>query len=181
MERPSTLRRGKNYYSWVICPQCQQGRWVQKGRKQPKVCRACLSNQNGYPFARGEKNPRWKGGRGCHGKEGYIEIKVYPEDFFFPMVDNRGYIFEHRLVMAKHLGRCLHSWERVHHKNGVKDDNRSENLELTTQSQHLRGHTDGYKKGYRQGYYDSQSRAIKELKEEIRLLRWQLLNEKELA
>ena len=62
--------------------------------------------------------------------DGYIKVQLLPDDFFYPMVQKDGYVFEHRLTMAKALKRCLLEWEVVHHKNGNRDDNRLENLEV---------------------------------------------------
>ncbi len=52
-----------------------------------------------------------------------------------PGADKSGHIFEHRHVMQHHLGRTLLPTENVHHINGVRADNRIENLELWSRSQ----------------------------------------------
>jgi len=74
---------------------------------------------------RGEHSPHWKGGRAKR-SDGYIRVYI-PEH---PNAGKGGYIMEHRLVMSRHLDRPLERWELVHHINGIRDDNRIENLEL---------------------------------------------------
>ena len=64
-------------------------------------------------------------------EKGYV-ILYRPEH---PTANRRGYVREHRYVMEVHLGRTLTGDENIHHLNGVRHDNRIENLELWSTSQ----------------------------------------------
>ena len=88
------------------------------------------------PQPRGKDHPHWRGGRLNH--LGYVRVQVYEDDPYFAHATPIGggrYIMEHRLVMAKHLGRPLRPQENVHHINGIRSDNRLKNLELWSSSQ----------------------------------------------
>lgn len=96
----------------VPCPLCG----AEKTRSAT-TCKDCLDHS-------GSNNPNWAGGHVRHSK-GYLQVRV----------SGRGYVMAHILVFEEILGRRLMPHENVHHKNGVKDDNRPENLELWSTSQ----------------------------------------------
>lgn len=124
--------KGRHRRKWVICPQCGKGRWViLSATHRPDYtgfCHQCNATVRGGK--RLKTNGRWVS------SQGYILILLQPDDFFYPMVGKDGYVLEHRLVMARHLKRCLHSWEIVHHRNHKRDDNRLENLQLISDDKH---------------------------------------------
>lgn len=68
--------------------------------------------------------------------KGYIMVK-YPSH---PNANKQGYIFEHRLVMSRHLNRPLRKDEYIHHVNGNKQDNRISNLIIVSASDHNKLH-----------------------------------------
>ena len=53
-----------------------------------------------------------------------------------PKANTWGYVYEHRLIVEGILGRYLETWEHVHHCNGKRWDNRPENLEVLSASEH---------------------------------------------
>lgn len=84
---------------------------------------------------RGEKAPRWAGGRAVTAN-GYVF--VYRPGH--PLARNGNYVAEHRLVASEANGIELDASDEVHHINGIKSDNRPENLQVVKRGPHQRLH-----------------------------------------
>jgi hypothetical protein len=90
--------------------------------------------------SKGELNIRWKGGQFLK-SSGYRMI-LKPEHHFATQL---GYVPEHRLAWEEYHRAILLPWADCHHKNGNKLDNRIENLEATTKSNHAKLHVNKYR------------------------------------
>lgn len=125
----SEIRKGKHY-----SPATE----FKKGNPAPKTAfkkgnkfwlnkkRPNISNKN---------NPNWKGGIQRSNGRIFILMPIHP------FATKAGYIRHSRLIMEKHLGRYLKPEEVVHHINGIKNDDRIENLQLfVNRSEHARFH-----------------------------------------
>lgn len=128
---------------WVAEGKTLQWIGQQIGCKNQHVSRICKKHGIETPRTgprSGAGHPEWKGGR-CIDKDGYILV-YSPEH---PSIrKHKPYVLEHRLVMEQAIGRFLDRDEVVHHKNGDKQDNRIENLELYSKnSEHLQAELTG--------------------------------------
>jgi len=111
-----------------------------------KTCRTCGNEFRVWPYRRnrakfcsprcgstgrtGPQHNHWKGGRSVSSRIGYATVWT-PE----------GRKYEHRVVAEKMLGRKLLSHETIHHRNGVKSDNRRRNLQVLPRNIHNRTQT----------------------------------------
>lgn len=106
-------RKESGYYGQ--CLGC--GGNLGRNEDSPRKNRYCIKCNHG------DVHQSWKGGH--INSEGYVVVYV----------SSRKTMLEHRKVMEDYLGRKLENDENVHHKNGVRNDNRIENLELWNTSQ----------------------------------------------
>lgn len=125
--RNTQLRSGGGKFCSRLCMgllargKKQDPRWIAK--------RLVTWNKNiDKNVKRGPAHPKWKGGSIT--STGY---KVIPNGY-------GRQIYEHRIILERHLGRKLSSNEVTHHINGNKLDNRIENLAVLTRAEHIHIH-----------------------------------------
>lgn len=113
-----------------------------RDKLKPPVCKKCgkkleyksktfLCRKHYLRASVGDKASHWKGGRIVN-DAGYIFIL----SLHHPYKDCKNYVREHRLIVEKSIGRYLRKNEIVHHINGIRDDNRLENLKVLLKKIH---------------------------------------------
>ena len=115
------------------------------GKNHTEASKQIMREKQLQREVKGVNHPTWKGGR--HLARGYVMIALdtlsLEEQSRFGSMATRSskrYIPEHRLVMARHLGRVLEPTEVIHHINGNKSDNRLENLDMYGAKTHKMEH-----------------------------------------
>lgn len=112
----------KKFQSYCIA--CGK-KWMGTARPRRFCSQKCV--------ATGIYNGRWDGGRYIN-KQGYVLVWTPNRE------RSSRYVLEHRVFMEKALGRKLVPGEEIHHRNGIKTDNRITNLQLVGKAEHARIH-----------------------------------------
>jgi len=112
---------------------------LKKGMPQSSMCYPCGRRHavRATPHPVGPLHPMWKGGR-SRTTGGYFKVWIAEDDPLAAMRNKGGYVYEHRLIAAREIGRPLRTDEEVHHLNGEKGDNGSHNLEIMAKEDHSR-------------------------------------------
>ena len=102
-----------------------------KGKKRTPEQRKHLSLVCKERLKNPENHPAWKGGRAKHGD--YIKVKFYDH----LRANKYGYVLEHIIVWEQFNGKPVPRGHAIHHLNGIKNDNRPENLVAIAHAEHI--------------------------------------------
>jgi len=128
------IRRDKNSVEFIYC-ECGCGLTRPKHDPQGRQRTIIKGHHNKGKNFSGENNPSWKGGKYI---DGYGYVWIHSPNH--PNKNSIGYVKEHRLVIEKYIGRYLRKDELIHHINLNPQDNRIENLQIITHSEHMKIH-----------------------------------------
>ncbi len=118
----SKMKEGKN----IKCFTCGKDKYYSKSRiKEKNYCSASCRSKEVI------KGHGWKAKGKKIGNNRYLRVYGYGSGKNLKV---------HRAVMEKYLGRKLEKWEHVHHVNEDPHDNRIENLQVLTSSEHAKLH-----------------------------------------
>jgi len=114
-----------------VCPLCgtSENLITYKYSKFLGYCKTCM-------YRKKRRNHTYKTGKYLDG-DGYVRVSGQQEH---PRASNSGSVYEHILVMEKKLGRYVTRDEIIHHKDGNKQNNKLNNLKVTTHKNHMSHH-----------------------------------------
>lgn len=152
---------GKTIYS-AICAQCGEVFFTQKSQHGTTCSNRC--SQKHIPRRGGIGRPISKKRERFINDKGYIKVRAWDH----PRASKYGrHVLEHTLVMEKMIGRYLTPEESVHHKNGIRTDNRPDNLELWVSPQRF-GQRVSDLVHYVLDNYEKEVKQLISIKEEVR-------------